>query len=115
MSGIVGIVHLDQSPVERNTLQDLTNFLTFRGPDAQQIWVAGPVGFGHTLLKTAAESETEHQPFSLDGAIWIVADARLDARADLITKLEDQSQHGLGAAADVELLLRAYLAWGENC
>ncbi len=98
-----------------NTLQGLTDFLTFRGPDAQQIWVDGPVGFGHTLLKTAEESETEHQPFSLDGATWIVADARLDARADLIAKLGNQSQRGLAAAADVELLLRAYLAWGENC
>src|SRR6516165_9557719 len=120
MSGIVGILHLDQSPVDRNMLQALTDFLTFRGPDAQQIWVNGPVGFGHTLLKTAAESETEHQPFSLDGATWIVADARLDARADLIARLEGQSehgpdQHGLEAAPDVELLLRSYLAWGENC
>jgi asparagine synthase (glutamine-hydrolysing) len=120
MSGIVGILHLDQSPVDRNMLQALTDFLTFRGPDAQQIWVNGPVGFGHTLLKTAAESETEHQPFSLDGATWIVADARLDARADLIARLEGQSQHGpdqhgLPAAPDVELLLRSYLAWGENC
>src|SRR5580692_11705935 len=80
MSGIVGILHLDESPVDRNTLQALTDFLTFRGPDAQQIWVDGPVGFGHTLLKTAAEPETAPQPFSLDGAVWIVADARLRAR-----------------------------------
>jgi len=115
MSGIVGILHLDQSPVGRHTLQGLTDFLTFRGPDAQQIWLEGPVGFGHTLLKTAAESETEHQPFSLDGATWIVADARLDARSDLIDKLEDRSQPGLAAVADVELLLRAYLVWGESC
>ena len=95
------------------TLQALTDSLAFRGPDARQIWVDGPVGFGHTLLKTTAESETEHQPFSLDGATWIVADARLDARPDLIAKLE--SRHGLGDAPDVELLLRAYLAWGEQC
>lgn len=115
MSGIVGILHLDQSPVERDRLQGLTDFLTFRGPDAQQIWIDGAVGFGHTLLKTAVESATERQPFSLDGAIWIVADVRLDARADLIAKLEDQSHPNLTAAADVELLLRAYLVWGENC
>lgn len=115
MSGIVGILHLDQSPVERHTLQGLTDFLAFRGPDAQRIWSDGPVGFGHTLLKTTAESETEHQPLSVDGATWIVADARLDARPDLIAKLENQSPHGLGSATDVELVLRAYLAWGENC
>ena len=55
MSGIVGILHLDQSPVERQALQALTDSLAFRGPDAQQIWVDGPIGFGHTLLKTAEE------------------------------------------------------------
>jgi asparagine synthase (glutamine-hydrolysing) len=115
MSGIVGILHLDQSPVDRHTLQGLTDLLAFRGPDAQQVWSDGPVGFGHTLLKTTAESETEHQPFSLDEATWIVADARLDARSDLIAKLANQSPHGLVAATDVELILRAYLAWGENC
>ena len=42
MSGIVGILHLDDSPVERRTLQGLTNFLAARGPDAQQVWVDGP-------------------------------------------------------------------------
>ena len=115
MSGIAGILHLDGSPIERHTLQRLTDFLTFRGPDAQQIWVDGAVGFGHTLFKTTAESQTECQPFSLDGATWIVADARLDARSELISKLDNQSQSSLSAAPDVELLLRAYLAWGENC
>jgi len=115
MSGIVGILHLDQSPVDRAALQRLTNLLTFRGPDAQQIWLDGAIGFGHTLLKTTAESENERQPFSIDGATWIVADTRLDARADLIAKLDGPSRHNLTAAPDVELLLRAYLAWGENC
>lgn len=115
MSGIVGILHLDGSPVERRTLQSLTDFLTFRGPDAQQVWTDGCVGFGHTLFKTTPESEGEHQPLSLDGATWIVADARLDARPELISKLNGESQSSLCIAPDAELLLRAYLAWGENC
>jgi asparagine synthase (glutamine-hydrolysing) len=115
MSGIVGILHLDGSPVEPRTLEGLTDFLTFRGPDAQQIWADGCVGFGHTLFKTTAESETERQPFSLDGATWIVADARLDARSDLISELDSQLQSSLSVAPDAELLLRAYVAWGENC
>ena len=72
MSGFVGIVNLDYSPVDRVLLERLTNALTFRGPDAQKIWFRGPVGFGHTLLRTSIESQNETQPLTLDGNSWIV-------------------------------------------
>jgi asparagine synthase (glutamine-hydrolysing) len=107
MSGIVGIVHLDGAPVGRALLQRLTDFQSFRGPDGKQIWLNGNIGFGHTLLKTTDESEHEHQPFTLGDDVWIVADARIDAQRDLTAV-----QFG---ATDVELILRAYLAWGEGC
>ena len=60
--------------------------MTDHGPDAQRTWIGSHVGFGHTLLKTTEESEHERQPFTLDGAVWIVADARIDAQRDLISK-----------------------------
>ena len=88
MSGIVGIVHFDGAPVDRHLLGQMTGFLAFRGPDAQEIWIDGNVGFGHTLLKTTDESEHERQPFTLDGQVWIVADARVDARRELIPQLQ---------------------------
>ena len=87
MSGIVGIVNLDRSPVERELLQRLTDFQSFRGPDAKQIWIDGHAGFGHTLLATTDESRRERQPASVDGNAWIVADARVDARSDLKREL----------------------------
>src|SRR5262249_44415654 len=117
MSGIVGVLHLDGAPIEPGLLERLTASLAFRGPDAQKIWLGGHVGFGHTLLKTTEEAEHEAQPFRLDGRTWIVADAGVDARRDLIAALGARGQEppaGL-AATDVELLLRAYLAWGEGC
>jgi asparagine synthase (glutamine-hydrolysing) len=87
-----------------------------RGPDAQEIWVDGNAGFGHALLKTTDESERERQPFTLDGRVWIVADARVDARHDLIPKLKDKGHQSLSQdATDVELILRAYQAWSEDC
>jgi len=115
MSGIVGIVHFDCAPVDRDLLQRLTDFQSFRGPDAKQIWLSGNVGFGHTLLKTTDESEHEVQPFTLGSDIWIVADARVDAQRDLIAELQVLGQLVTPGATDVELLLRAYLAWGEDC
>src|SRR6266581_5778826 len=115
MSGIVGIVNLDGAPVNRALLRRMTDFMSFRGPDAQQTWVDGNVGFGHTLLRTTEESEREYQPFTLDGRVWIVADARVDAQDDLIGKLAARGEYIERGAADVELLLRAYRTWGEQC
>jgi len=116
VSGFAGILHLDQAPVERRLLQRLTDFQAFRGPDAQQIWLDGFIGFGHTLFRTTDESQHEQQPFSLDGKTWIVADARVDARRDLIAKLQAHGHENLAAdATDVELILRSYQVWGEDC
>jgi asparagine synthase (glutamine-hydrolysing) len=116
MSGIVGIVHLDGAPVDRRVLVHMTNFLAFRGPDAQEIWMDGNFGFGHTLLKTTDESDHERQPLTLDGRVWIVADARVDARSELIWLLQTKQQEDLPAnVPDVALILRAYQVWGEDC
>src|SRR5437867_599047 len=115
MSGIIGILHLDGAPIDRALLRRMTDFMTFRGPDEQRIWVDGNVGFGHTLLRTTFESEHEHQPFTLDGRVWIVADARVDAQADLIAKLASRGEEVERGVPDVELLLRAYRVWGEDC
>src|SRR5260370_29406085 len=72
VSGIVGIVNLDGAPADRRLLARMTEFLTFRGPDAQRVWIDGMAGFGHTLLNTTDEAEREHQPLTVDGKVWIV-------------------------------------------
>ena len=115
MSGIVGILHLDGVPVDRALLQRLVDFQSFRGPDAKQIWLSGSVGLGHTLLKTTDESEHEQQPFTLGNEVWIVADARIDAQPDLIAELEANGQVVTPGTTDVELILRAYRVWGDDC
>ncbi len=117
MSGIVGILNLDGAPVDRGLLQRLTDFLAFRGPDASDIWIGdnGCVGFGHTLFATTNDSEINHQPFSLDENVWIVADARVDAQHDLIAELRLQGHAPPESVSDAELILRAYHVWGADC
>ncbi len=88
MSGIVGIINLDGKPVSRELLQQMTDFIAYRGPDGQGIWSNNYIGLGHTLLVTTQESLKERQPFSLDNDIWITADARIDGRKELIGKLD---------------------------
>jgi len=115
VSGIVGLVHLDGSPIDRQLLGRMTSFLAFRGPDACQVWSDGAVGLGHTLLRTTDESAHEQQPFTLDQQVWIVADARIDAREDLVRKLVAKGRSVARSAPDVELVLHAYIVWGEEC
>ena len=112
MSGFVAIVNTDGTPVERELLEYLTQTLRFRGPDQQQIWIDGNVGFGHALFKTTDEAENEVQPTSLKGDVWITGSARIDARQDLLNKLGLQADIRLERSPDPTLILHAYHAWG---
>jgi len=114
MSGIVGIVQ-QSGPVDRKLLTEMTDYLAFRGPDAQKTWCDGTVGFGHALLSTSRGAEKELQPASLDGEVWITADARLDARAELIAELEAKGCPKLNGATHAQLILHAHQVWGDEC
>jgi asparagine synthase (glutamine-hydrolysing) len=114
MSGIVGMVNLDGAPIDRELLSRCTDFLAYRGPDAQHLWIDRNVGLGHTLLRTTYEAETESQPISLDGKVWLISDARIDARAELLRNLP-ASLISKNNPNDAELILYAYQAWGEDC
>jgi asparagine synthase (glutamine-hydrolysing) len=115
MSGIAGIVHADGGPVDRAVLAAMTDALRFRGPDACRVWTANGVGFGHTLFATTDDAVGESQPCTLDGAVWIVADARIDGRADLVRALAAHGRTRLDQAHDAELILHAYTVWGVQC
>jgi asparagine synthase (glutamine-hydrolysing) len=116
LSGIVGIYDRSGAPVDRALLQGLAHFLSYRGPDWRDTWSSGSIGFGHTLLRTTRESQIERQPASLDGRFILTADARIDCREELRTKLAQKS-HGAPdrAAPDSDLILHAYAAWGADC
>lgn len=114
MSGIVGILNLDGEPVDRSLLQRMTEHFS-NVSDEQNIWSHGKVGFGHALLRTTWESEQEQQPMSLDEQVWITADARIDDRARLITKLKGKNCQVTESVPDVQLILSAYQVWGEDC
>ena len=55
VSGILGILNRDGAPVDRDMLEEMTRFMAYRGPDAQEVWREGEVGFGHALLRTTRD------------------------------------------------------------
>src|SRR5437870_3710361 len=114
MSGIVGVVNTDGAPIDPSLLTAVTEALRFRGPDGQRMWIDGNVGFGHTHLATTDEALREQQPCTIDGHVWITADARIDGRDDLKHALDARGCAADAAANDAELILHAYAVWGER-
>jgi asparagine synthase (glutamine-hydrolysing) len=115
MSGFVALVNLDGAPPDRCLLDRMTSLLSFRGPDSQQVRTVGQAGFGFAWLNVG--KLVDHRPpLTFDGRCWIVADARIDARNDLMAALSGESPNaGLAAATDPELIVRAYEKWGDDC
>jgi asparagine synthase (glutamine-hydrolysing) len=102
VSGFVGILHSQRAPVDPSLLRRMTDAMSYCGPDRRDVWLEGHVGLGHALLAPTPDSTgDDRQPLSLDGRVWIAADARIDGRRP--------------GAPDAELILKAYLDWGEHC
>ena len=115
MSGIVALAQTDGGSVDGSLLDRLTASLVFRGPDGLGTQALGPIGMGHAQLATTPEAAHERQPATLDGRVWITADARIDGRVELVAELGGVQAADLDRATDVELVLHAYRAWGRAC
>lgn len=115
MSAIAGVFHLDGSPVERAPLERMMEFLRPQGPDGLGYHVAGAAGLGNGLFRATIESELEVAPCSLDGQVWITADAFLTGREELVDALRALGREASLNRPDAELILHAYHVWGDGC
>lgn len=115
MSGIAGVVNCANAPLDCELLQTLLDSLAFRGPDGAGHWQQGNAGLVHTCLNLTDEAHGDRQPCSLDGRVWITADARVDARPELVAALRSSGRDVSSTASDAELILHAYHAWGTDC
>jgi asparagine synthase (glutamine-hydrolysing) len=115
MSGIAGMSDRTGHSVERTLVHRMTTALRHRGPDAEWLWLAGPVGFGHCMLRTTPESVCDTQPLSnASNTVCLTLDGRLDNRHELQTALKAKDIN-CPSVTDAELVLGAYTCWGEGC
>ncbi len=112
MSGFVGIHNLDDAPVDPELLGRMTANVDVAGTGQLGIRLAGSVGLGNAPLRVSPEWAG---PCTLDGDVWIVADARVDGRAELLAGMAARGELVAPSATDAELILHAYRAWGESC
>ena len=85
------------------------------GRDGGGSWSKGPVALGHRLTHVTPESVGEKLPLEHEpSGCVITADARIDNREELFDALTVSREHR-ARIADSELILLAYLRWGEQC
>ncbi len=106
------MVHTDGTRPSACQLQEMTEFMEYRGPDGLGTWEGDTAGLGITKLRTS--STTGPEPAQLDHLV-IVADARLDAKEDLKARLTKHGRLLAPAVTDSILILHAYAAWGTEC
>lgn len=115
MSGIAALFDLRGRPADDAVLAAMLDRLEHRGPDRRGHRVWGPAALGQCTLETTPQDAFGRQPLgSADADRWIVADARLDNRDELLQGYEraGSSSHRV---SDAELILRAYERWGDAC
>ena len=84
-----------------------------RGPDGQGVWSSGRVGLAHVRLAILDLSPAGHQPMSdARGRVTLVFNGAIVNHVELRETLVALG-HAFTSRSDTEVLLRAYLQWGE--
>ena len=124
MCGICGLIDLKGRPIERHFLEQLTDTLAHRGPDAKGIFLnqraqgesssSPSVGLGHRRL-SIIDLAGGHQPLSNeDGTVWIVFNGEIYNFPRLREELLARG-HRFRTRSDTETIVHAYEEWGEEC
>ena len=114
MTKIFGVLYLDDAPLSAG-LEQMIGSLAKEPSDSSGTWQDGPVALGQQTLHTTPESLKEELPFhQIDTGLTIAGDIRLDNRKELFAKLAIP-KHEHQTRGDAQLVLAAYLKWGEAC
>jgi asparagine synthase (glutamine-hydrolysing) len=112
--GIFGLV-TKNGPVDADQVDRLTDLVAHRGPDGRGVRVNGNVGLGHRRLAIIDLTDDGAQPMrDTRVPIWITYNGEIYNYLELRAELEALG-YVFYTASDTEVLLAAYVCWGENC
>lgn len=115
MCGLVALVNLNGAKADAEQLRRMTDIIRHRGPDDDGYLVAGPVGLGFRRLSILDLSPAGHQPMTLPGVpVSVVFNGEIYNFVELRLELEALG-HQFRSTGDTEVLLHAYLQWGQDC
>jgi len=115
MCGITGIFHLNDRPASPVLLKRMTDEIAHRGPDGEGQYVDGAIGLGHRRLAILDLTDAGHQPMqSPDGRFVLTYNGEVYNYRELRTELQSRG-HLFRSQTDTEVVLAAFIEWGENC
>lgn len=113
MCGLAALIDPSGAPVDRDVVERMTRAVAPRGPDGEGFWFGPGVGLGHRRLKVIDPSDAGAQPMgSPDGQVQLVFNGEIYNFMDLRAELCGLG-HAFTSHSDTEVLLTAYLQWGE--
>jgi asparagine synthase (glutamine-hydrolysing) len=115
MCGIAGIINFDNSGVEKASIQNMMLKMKHRGPDDEGTFFQDNIGLGFVRLSIIDLSSLGHQPMvSSDGRYTIVFNGEIYNYLELREELMNEGCVFV-SKTDTEVLLNAYIKWGEKC
>src|SRR5256885_311328 len=110
MCGICGDVDLSAAPDEA-AVRRMARALLHRGPDAEGFFVDGPAALGHRRL-SILDIAGGVQPMVREG-VALVFNGQAYEHDQVRERLRARG-HAFTTRSDTEVVLRAYLEWGER-
>ncbi len=116
MSGVVGVIDFERDlERDRPLLTSLTATMAHRGPDGEALWLSPRAVLGYRALGTG--SNAAGQPFGVEvgGATVVACVTGSPTGLDELARQLRATRHGVAPrAVAAELVVRAYLEWGED-
>lgn len=113
MCGISGIINLDGKPVGESELSAMMQAMKHRGPDDNGMFAESGLGLGFVRLSILDLSPAGHQPmFSADERYVLIFNGEIFNYIELREELIGLG-HQFHTQGDSEVLLAAYVEWGE--
>ena len=116
MCGIAGIINKQSGAiVDGSKIEKMLEGLHHRGPDDHGIYLNDNVAIGHKRLSIIDLSKLGHQPMiSSDGRYVISYNGEVYNYIELKDTLISKG-HSFISKTDTEVILAAYMEWGEEC
>ena len=117
MCGIVGILSLRETPINKFEIENFKNSLHHRGPDGSGTFITDDrkIGLGHTRLSIIDLTDNSSQPMSYDhGRYHITYNGEIYNFLELKNELK-QTGYKFRSSGDTEVILASYKHWGEKC
>jgi asparagine synthase (glutamine-hydrolysing) len=113
MCGICGLLSLDGSPVDRDTVEAMNETLFHRGPDSGGTFVEGEVGLAARRLAIIDLAGGDQPIANEDGSVTVVQNGEIYNYRELQAEVEGLG-HRMRTRCDTEVLLHLYEERGPH-